>query len=83
MSSSDDSDSSIPVSDESDIESIISESEGDEEAGFDEIDDQFSDSDDGNQVSGSVFLEGTESALNCVYKSAEFHINKGEINALQ
>ncbi|EXK36392.1 hypothetical protein FOXG_13317 [Fusarium oxysporum f. sp. lycopersici 4287] len=67
MSSSDDSDSSIIVSDESDIESIISESEGDEEAGFDEIDDQFSDSDDGNQVSGSVFPEGTESALNLMF----------------
>ncbi|EXK84027.1 hypothetical protein FOQG_11759 [Fusarium oxysporum f. sp. raphani 54005] len=67
MSSSDDSDSSITVSDESDSESIISESEGDEEAGFDEIDDQFSDSDDGNQVSGSVFLEGTESALNLLF----------------
>ncbi|KAH7217271.1 hypothetical protein BKA60DRAFT_621625 [Fusarium oxysporum] len=67
MSSSDDSDSSITVSDESDIESVISESEGDEEAGFDEIDDQFSDSDDGNQVSGSVFLEGTESALNLLF----------------
>ncbi|KAL9564710.1 hypothetical protein ACKAV7_011162 [Fusarium commune] len=69
MSSSDDSDSNsnITVSDESDIESIISESEGDEEAGFDEIDDQFSDSDDRNQVSGSVFLEGTESSLNLLF----------------
>ncbi|KAF4955434.1 hypothetical protein FGADI_4544 [Fusarium gaditjirri] len=69
MSSSDDSDSSsgISVSDDSDIESIISESEGDDEAGFDEIDDLFPDSDDGNQVSESVFLEGTESALNLLF----------------
>lgn len=70
MSSSDDSDSGVTASsDESDIESIISESAGDDEAGFDEIDDHFSDGHDGNRVSESVFLEGTESALNCVSKS--------------
>lgn len=63
------SDGGIAASDDSDIESIISESEGDDETGFDEIDDHFSDGHDGNQVSESVFLEGTESALNCVYTS--------------
>ncbi|KAF5719537.1 heterokaryon incompatibility 6 OR allele [Fusarium mundagurra] len=67
MSSSDDSDSDITVSSESDTESIISESEEDEEAGFDEIDHEFSDGDNGNQVSESVFLEGTESALNLMF----------------
>ncbi|RBQ70410.1 hypothetical protein FVER14953_12222 [Fusarium verticillioides] len=70
MSSSDDSDSGITASSDSDTESIISESEEDDEAGFDEIDHQLSDIDDGNQVSESVFLEGTESVLNCVYISA-------------
>ncbi|KAF5252894.1 hypothetical protein FANTH_2218 [Fusarium anthophilum] len=65
-SSDDDSDSDITVSDDSDTESIISESEGDEEASFDEIDHQFSDSDGGNRVSESVFLEGTESAFNAL-----------------
>ncbi|SCV52087.1 uncharacterized protein FFB14_12407 [Fusarium fujikuroi] len=54
-------------SDESDIESIISESEGDDDAGFDEIDDLFSDGHDGNRVSESVFLEGIESALTLLF----------------
>ncbi|RBA20656.1 hypothetical protein FPRO05_08103 [Fusarium proliferatum] len=68
MSSSDDSDSGATASsDELDIESIISESEGDDEAGFDEIDDHFSDGHDGNRVSESVFLEGTESALSLLF----------------
>ncbi|KAF5983079.1 heterokaryon incompatibility protein 6, OR allele [Fusarium bulbicola] len=66
-SSDDDSDSGITVSDDSDTDSIISESDGDEEAGFDEIDHQFPDSDGGNQVSESVFLEGTESAFNLLF----------------
>ncbi|KAI1011880.1 hypothetical protein LB503_004594 [Fusarium chuoi] len=61
------SDGGIAASDDSDIESIISESEGDDETGFDEIDDHFSDGHDGNQVSESVFLEGTESALNLLF----------------
>ncbi|KAF5678157.1 Heterokaryon incompatibility protein [Fusarium denticulatum] len=61
------SDGGITGSDDSHIESIISEFGGDEEAGFDEIDDRFSDSDGGNQVSESVFLEGTESALNLLF----------------
>ncbi|KAG9501856.1 hypothetical protein J7337_007552 [Fusarium musae] len=67
MSSSDDSDSGITASSDSDTESIISESEEDDEAGFDEIDHQLSDIDDGNQVSESVFLEGTESVLNLLF----------------
>ncbi|KAF5569413.1 heterokaryon incompatibility 6 OR allele [Fusarium pseudoanthophilum] len=67
MLSSDDSDSGITASSDSDTESIISESEENEEAGFDEIDHQLSDIDDGNQVSESVFLEGTESVLNLLF----------------
>ncbi|KAF5556425.1 heterokaryon incompatibility 6 OR allele [Fusarium napiforme] len=65
------SDGGITASDDSDIESIISESGGDEEAGFDEIDDQFSDSDGGNQVSESVFLECAQLVAGAIAQTSD------------
>lgn len=66
MSSSDDTDSnsSFEISDDSDdTESNHSESEG-EDTDHNDDDDQLSDITDRDGVSETVFLEGTESAIN-------------------
>lgn len=66
MSSSDDTDSesSYEISEDSDAESNHSESEGGEDTDHNDNDDQLSDTSDHDWVSESVFLEGTESAIN-------------------
>ncbi|KAH7235341.1 hypothetical protein BKA59DRAFT_532602, partial [Fusarium tricinctum] len=69
MSSSDDTDSnsSVEVSDDSEIISSDAGSGGDEDMESNDNDDRLSDTNDRNWVSESVFLEGTESAANVMF----------------
>ncbi|KAF5649130.1 heterokaryon incompatibility protein [Fusarium tjaetaba] len=71
----------MSVSDDSDIESIISESEGDEEAGFDEIDHEFSDGDSGNGQAVSKVCRDRQifRATNCLLGIGPNLVRKGDL----
>lgn len=85
MSSSDDtdSDSSVEVSDDSDIVSSEVEYGGDEDMGSNDNDDRLSDTNDRNWVSESVFLEGTESVANDIIILYSLTRRSEKPNALQ